>query len=145
MTRTAQLTLCVLLLGVADICASDDDVRKDPRMSQRPFVATPACSNPKPYRIDKWSPESWYFSIRLDSGPAYNFSEAERLGQKYKFKFNLGRGNSEEVNVDVVWLEPEQVAALRCESTVRSIEFSTLSISELMPRLVLPNNSLQRP
>ncbi len=115
---------------------------KDSRLLQRPAVATPACDYyPKNY--SGWSPDVVGFSIALEEGLLDGSREAERLAQKYGFAYQL-KGKRGRHYLAVTWLEPEQVAALRCEDSVLGIGFRTPTM-DLTPPAVSPNNSLQRP
>jgi hypothetical protein len=123
----------VLLSGLVFI-AKTAESQKDSRLSQRPAVATPACKNPKPY--SSWTPGAASFLILFavaagDSVTARDrFLEAaretKRLSEKYKIEDHGPISFSSEPDLYVMgaeWLEPEQVAALRCESSVVRISF----------------------
>lgn len=92
---------------------------KDSRLLQRPVVATPACDfYPKDY--SGWSPDVVGFSISLEEGLEDGSLEATRLAQKYGFEYEF-KGKKGRHYLAVPWLEPAQVAALRCEDAVFAI------------------------
>jgi hypothetical protein len=116
------IPLCVLVVGLvyAGTLASRDI---DPRLGQRPAVAKPACTEPKPYRVEGWNPDVVGFRVGLTTARADGELEAKRLASKYKFEIYNNYGSAEGFALSVVWLDPEQVAALRCEKSVDSIGF----------------------
>jgi hypothetical protein len=95
--------------------------QKDARLLQRPAVVAPACDfYPKNYW--GWNADVVGFSISLEEGLEDSAREAGQLARKYGFAYEL-RGSSGSHYLAVAWLEPEQVAALRCEDSVRGIGF----------------------
>jgi hypothetical protein len=124
---------CVSLIGLAGMTAAAE-FKKDPRLSQRPLVADPTCSNPKPYHIEHWGPSVSYFRFSLaptvnplTSDGEYFEREARRLAAKYKFEVDdVSLNNDGLYHVGVLWLEPEQVAALRCDMSVSEIGFARI-------------------
>jgi hypothetical protein len=115
---------------------------KDPRLLQRPVVAKPACDfYPKNYW--GWGPDVLGFGISLEEGVMDSSGEAERLARKHGFAYEL-KGRKGRHYLAVAWLEPEQVAALRCEDSVLGIGFLTPSL-DLTPPVVWPGNSPQHP
>lgn len=125
MLRVARFVLSVLLVSVAGESVSAE-VTKEPRLSQRPTVATPPCSEPKPYYVEHWTATSnmFYISLTPTIGREDADSEARRLAERHRFQIDgstsLESGGGYFFAVE--WLEPEQVAALRCESSVRNID-----------------------
>lgn len=99
---------------------------KDSRLSMMPAVAIPACDYfPKPY--SGWTPDVVEFSIILEDGVTDSAREGERLARKHGFAFEL-KGERGRQYLGVAWLEPEQVAALRCEDSVRGVGFARFAI-----------------
>jgi hypothetical protein len=119
-------TSCVLLAGLAFVATSAEP-KRDPRMLERPVVTKPPCSNPKPYRIESWDQTMHNFRVVLAVPFDDVVLEAKRLSEKHKFEdggiATIADGKYE---LWVDWLEPEQVAALRCESSVVEIGFVRL-------------------
>jgi hypothetical protein len=149
-----RLLLSVFLATLAGMAASADGQKS--KLSQRPSVANPKCSDPKPYDIESWKPGVNKFQISFavvrddetaDDLPAA-FRETKRLSEKYKFE-DMGPLPDFKLHNYITWvdwLEPEQVAALRCEESVVKIVFTTTHALPSGPgRVVLPNNSLQLP
>lgn len=106
---------------------------RDPRLLQEPAVVAPACDwFPKAY--SGWSPEVVGFIISLESGLKDGPREAEQLARKHGFEYEL-KGRKGNYYLAVPWLEPGQVAALRCEDSVFAIGFRIPTI-ELAPPAV---------
>jgi hypothetical protein len=148
MLRLTQLSLWVLLAVLTGI-ANSEAAEQDPRLLQRPTVAKPLCSNPTEYRIDSWTPEAPDFVISLrpaivDSAREAErlTQEAERLAQKYRFKFIVTDFQTQAYFLGVAWLEPEQVAAIRCESSVLYVGFKRTVVVSTPHQVGHP---LQRP
>jgi hypothetical protein len=115
---------------------------KDPRLLQRPVVTKPACDF-YPRNYWGWGPDVLGFAISLEEGLRDNSGEAERLARKHGFAYEF-RGRKGRHYLAVAWLEPEQVAALRCEDSVLGIGFLLPTIDMSLPA-VSPGNSLQPP
>jgi hypothetical protein len=112
---------CVLLFGL-EVVAVPAEPKK---LLQRPHVAKPPCSDPKPYRVESWDQSMNNFRIRLAVSSEDVVLEDKRLHDKYVFGSEsaiafISNGVAE---LWVDWIEPEQVAALRCESVVVEIGF----------------------
>jgi hypothetical protein len=141
MLRSTRLPLWFLLAALTGMVKSVA-AEQDPRLLQRPTVAAPLCSNPTEYRIDSWTPDASDFVISLRPVVADTAPEAERLAQKHNFKFNVTDLQTQAYFLGVAWLEPEQVAAIRCEPSVLYVGFKrTVVVST--PHYVGP--PLQRP
>ena len=95
---------------------------KDPRLLQEPVVATPDCDF-YPRNYWGWSMDAVGFSIYLEEGLMDSSREAEQLARKHGFAYQLRGRKKERPYLAVAWLEPEQVAALRCEDAVLAIGF----------------------
>jgi hypothetical protein len=125
-----RLLPCVFLVALTCVAASAD-IEQNPKLSQRPTVAMPMCSSPKPYRLESWQPGVNRFLIALAVAPGDSlqnaFAEAKRLSEKYKFEGSspLPIVGSDTYITLVDWLEPEKVAALRCEGSIVQVGFST--------------------
>jgi hypothetical protein len=121
--------LGLLIIGQVS-AAVPPDLKQDPRLSQRPVVAAPACRAPKPYHAERWTVTSNRFFVSLvatlDREAADR--EARRLADGHKFEFDGSPALQERggYSFTVSWLEPAQVAALRCESTVVAIDVGEL-------------------
>ena len=148
MLRSTRLPPWFLLAALTAMVKSVA-AEQDPRLLQRPAVAAPQCSNPTEYRIDSWTPDASDFVISLrpvvaDTAPEAErlAREADRLAQKHKFTFNVTDFQTQAYFLGVAWLEPEQVAAIRCEPSVLYVGFKrTVVVST--PHYVGP--PLQRP
>jgi hypothetical protein len=137
MKGSLRIPLCFLFVDLAYAGAPGTrDI--DPRLAQRPTVAIPACNEPKPYH-QNWVPGAVGFHIELRTARAEGELEAKRLALKHKFDITNRYASGNGYAIAVPWLDPEQVAALRCEQSVNSIEF----ILPLILAEVMPNNSLQ--
>jgi hypothetical protein len=134
-----RIPLCILSAGFAYAGASASR-EIDPRVEQRPAVVKPACNEPKPYYIEHWTPEVVGFRIGLAADRAHGELEAARLASKYKIDVSDSLSSGSVYAIFVAWLDPEQVAGLRCEQLVNSIEF----IMPLTLAQVMSNVSLQR-
>lgn len=141
MSRSTRLPLSVLLAGLTCMVTSDG-AETDPRLLQRPTVVKPACIDPRPYRLDSWASGVPDFVISLRPGLADSAREAERLAQKYKFSFIATDLQPQAYQIGVAWLEPEQVAAIRCETSVLDVGFDRRVVIST-PHFVGP--PLQRP
>jgi hypothetical protein len=141
-SRGAICTLgCVWLFAWTTLAASAE-VEPYPKPPQRPEVVTPACKEPKPYYIDGWVRGAVGFEVMFETNVADIAGEADRLARKYQFFIEERYFESGEYSVMVVLLKPEQVAALRCESSVKGIGFM-VEVTISSARVVLPNISLQ--
>src|SRR5262245_2093628 len=112
------VTLVSLPLGsaVADLPGPD------PRLATVPVVALPKCGSPNPYLVENWTADVLGFVIVLREGiPA---STAQLLAVKHKFEIERLDRSTRRFAMTVGWLNPEQVAALRCEMSVKYIEFN---------------------
>jgi hypothetical protein len=125
MLRIATRLVGVLLVGQVS-AAVPPEVKQRPGLSQRPVVAMPACSAPKPYHAERWTATSNRFYILLASmiGREDSYREARRLAERHKFEIDGGLGLETRGGYffAVSWLEPAQVAALRCETSVDAID-----------------------
>jgi hypothetical protein len=101
-----------------------------PGLAHRPEVAMPACSAPKPFHVEHWTAASNRFLVSLAStiGRDDAGREASRLAELHNFEID-GSGNLSggAYAFSVRWLEPAQVAALRCESAVAEIDLRELT------------------
>lgn len=125
MSRIAMRLVGALLVGQVS-AAVPPVVKQHPGLSQPPVVAMPACSAPKPYHAERWTATSNRFYVLLAPtiGRDDAYREARRLAERHKFEVD---GSSALENrggyfFAVSWLEPAQVAALRCESAVDAID-----------------------
>jgi hypothetical protein len=82
------------------------------------------------------------FGIILVNGLADSAGEADRLARKHKFSIDHRYEVRGEYSLGVAWLEPEQVAALRCERSVSGIDFIS-EVSVTSTDVVVPNISLE--
>jgi hypothetical protein len=126
--------LCVLLVGsVSDALAEPGDAR----LQQRPVVARPACEQPKPYDLENWAPNvELVFAFTFSAERESVDDEAQRLAAKHGFELESVSINKDgQYTAMAVWLEPEQVAALRCERSVVAVGFL-----RILGRVSLPNH-----
>jgi hypothetical protein len=141
MTRIVQTSLGVLFLGVGHMTATDA-LEKGAGFTRPPIVAKPLCSDPKPYYVDGWGPDVVGFNITLAKDLVNADFEADRLAHKYKFTIHSGGQFKGEYAFQVPWLEPEQIAALRCEISVNTIGLLA-EVKVVTPHVALSNISLQ--
>lgn len=127
---TSVLSLVLALAPTALVnAAAPSDIKKDMRLSQRPAIYPPECTTPKPYHINHWWPDANRFSIALSPARDIAAADALRLSEKYKVEFEGASLHTDgHYHVSVAWLEPDQVAALRCEESVYEIGFAALTL-----------------
>ena len=107
----------------------------DERLSRPPVVWATACDRPAVYHSENWNPRALAFLIMYDDSTADAQSLTERLARRLGFVV-LDSGPT---GFSARWLEPRQVAALRCISEVKLIEF-VLPVQLLLA----PNNALEQ-
>jgi hypothetical protein len=131
-------------LFVGATFAASPEVEPYPKPPQRPEVVTPSCKEPKPYYIEGWERGAVGFEVIIEPNVDDFAGEADRLARKHKFFIEERYFEKGEHSVMVVLLNPEQVAALRCESSVKGIGFLVwVEVKSSSTHVVLPNNSLQ--
>lgn len=124
MLDLAKRALGSLLICQASI-ALPATPKEHPGLSQRPVVTVPACSAPRPYHVDRWTPKSNRFYISLASKSRIEDAdrEAGRLAKQHNFEIDgSGLRSGGGYFFVVSWLEPAQVAALRCEDAIEEID-----------------------
>jgi hypothetical protein len=141
MLRSTRLSLWVMLVGLTSMTTLYG-AEKDSRLPQRPPVVKPKCSDPRPYSVEFWGENVIGFSISLRPGLADRAAEAERLARKYEFKMVATDAQKLGYILSVEWLEPEKIAALRCEPAVQEVGFDVVTMISI-PHTVGP--PLQRP
>lgn len=106
------------------IAAASNDTTKDVRLSERPAIHRPECGNPRPYHTDRWWPDANRFSIALSPARDIAEADAQRLSRKYSIDLEgVSLHADGRYHAATAWLEPAQVAALRCEESVYEIGF----------------------
>jgi len=115
---------CIIGCQIGSVLA--DVPKKDPRLAKRPAVLAPICGSPSPYLIENWNSDALEFFVVLKEGiPA---STAHVLAAKHHFEIDgIPNDLGPRATFAVLWLEPIQVAALRCESSVKHIEFNKIA------------------
>jgi hypothetical protein len=118
---TSHTIVALLLMAQASIVAGA--LEQDARLSRQPTISPPQCKAPRPYHNDYWHARSLAFAVVLKS--TKRARAADELARKHHFAIHetIRASGSYGAILTVRWLEPTQVAALRCEDAVDYIEF----------------------
>jgi len=122
--------IATLILGALLACqagaAAPAKLEQHPGLSQRPAVAVPACRAPRPYLVEHWTATANRFYVSLARNMAWEEAgrEARQLAARHGFQIDgsVAIRSGGGYFFAVSWLEPRQVAALRCERTVDEID-----------------------
>jgi hypothetical protein len=120
---TLQAIVAVLSLAQTSIVAGA--LEQDPRLARQPTLSPPECKAPRSYHLEYWHVRSLAFVVVLKSATVFPAGVARELARKHRFAIHgvIVPSGSNGALLTVRWLEPTQVAALRCEDAVDYIEF----------------------
>jgi hypothetical protein len=116
----SQVRACLTLATAAVVFASVAlGLEPDVRLLQPVVVWAPDCEQPAAYYSEDWSPRALGFYVIYRDGTVNAPQLTKQLAQRHGFVV-LEAGTS---GFTARWLEPRQVALLRCVREVKAIDF----------------------
>jgi hypothetical protein len=107
--------------AIAAIAAASAALGSEPdaRLNRPLAVRTPDCEKPAVFHSEEWNSHALAFSITYDDGTV----DAPKLTRQLAGRLGFVVWESGPSGFSARWLEPRQVAALRCIPQVKSIDF----------------------